>query len=146
LIKVKYIKEEDRVKLLRKEEAESNKMMSSASLDSLEEIAAIKQEATRDESHNDLAVFDEEKMIKDFISERDMFIQRHKQKKRIIFNQESSEPSKVDILEISQIALKDFIQKNRINPKIFTFDKSLEDYRPQMNKRVYFLQKSVMLL
>jgi hypothetical protein len=120
--------------------------MSNASIDSLEEIATIRQEASRDEALNDQAVFDEEKMIKDFISERDMFIQSHKQKKRIIFNQESSEPSKVDILEISQIALKDYIQKNRIHPKIFTFDKSLDDYRAQMNKRVYFLQKSVMLL
>ena len=53
-------------------------MMSNASLDSLEEIATIRQEASRVEALNDQAVFDEEKMIKDFISERDMFIQRHK--------------------------------------------------------------------
>lgn len=87
MIKVKYIKEEDRIKKLREEEVESNKLMSNASIDSLEEIAAIKQEAARDESLNDHAlVFDEEKMIKDFISERDMFIQRYKQKKRMIFN------------------------------------------------------------
>ena len=85
-------------------------------------------------------------MIKDFISEREMFISRHKQKKRIIFNQDSSEHSKLDVLEISQIPLKDFIKKNRIHPKIFSFDRSLEDYRPQMNKRIYYLQKSVMLL
>ena len=87
MIKVKYIKEEDRIKKLREEEVESNKLMSNASIDSLEEIAAIKQEAARDESLNDhAAVFDEEKMIKDFISERDMFIQRYKQNKRMIFN------------------------------------------------------------
>lgn len=38
LIKVKYIKEEDRLKELRKAEAEAKTMKSNASIDSLEEI------------------------------------------------------------------------------------------------------------
>ena len=131
IIKVKYIKEEDRIKELRRAEAESSSLMKqNASLDSLEEIVQIKKDIKDGSLSPKEYIFDEEKLIRDFISEREMFISRHKQKKRIIFNQESSEPTKVDVLEISQIPLKDFIKKNRIHPKIFSFDRSLEDYRP----------------
>jgi hypothetical protein len=115
---------------IRKDEAEKNLLKYNTSLDSLEEIREMKLEAKDDSLSPKEFRLDEEKLIKDYISERDMFIKRHQQKKRIIFNQESNEQSKVDVLEISQIPLKDFIKKNRIHPKIFTFDKSLEDYRP----------------
>lgn len=87
IIKVKYIKEEDRIKELRKAEAESSSLMKqNASLDSLEEIVQIKKDMKDGNLSPKEYVFDEEKLIRDFISEREMFISRHKQKKRIIFN------------------------------------------------------------
>jgi hypothetical protein len=64
-------------------EAEANIMKSHASLDSIEETMQIKKDGSLSPIDGEI---DEDKMIRDFISERDMFIQRHKQRKRIIFN------------------------------------------------------------
>jgi hypothetical protein len=54
----------------------------------LEEIVSIKKDMKDSSLSPDQFIFEEEKLIRDFISEREMFISRHKQKKRIIFNQE----------------------------------------------------------
>jgi len=68
------VKEEDRVNELRKEEAAKSMQKSIVSVDSMDEIVQIKKQ---EESPKEVEL-DEEKLIKDFVSEREMFISRHK--------------------------------------------------------------------
>ena len=67
---------------------------------------------------------DEEKYIIDYVTERDIFILKNKKKHRIIFNLDniSEKEMRQNLIEISNMSIKDFLKNNRITPKLFHFD------------------------
>jgi hypothetical protein len=45
-------------------------------------------------------MFDEERLIQDFISERDLFISKNRKKNRLIFNMTGDDKGPVNVVEI----------------------------------------------
>jgi hypothetical protein len=84
---------------------------------------------------------DWERLVIDFVSERDLFIQKHKRKNRLILSLNNPNEA-LNVVEISQLSLKDFMKSNRISPKVFSgppHQQKEELLRNPMNKRQYYL-------
>lgn len=112
-----------------------------------EKIQAKNEKLNEEISKSDNIALDHEKCIIDYISERDLFILKNKKKHRIIFNLDniSENESQTNLLEIASLKVADFLKNNRITPKLFHFDQ-FEMIRSPLNKKFYYLQKSVILL
>jgi hypothetical protein len=78
-----------------------------------------------------------------------MFILKNKKKQRIIFNLDNigEKGSNTNLIGLASMSIQDFLKNNRISPKLFHFDQfEPTKHQSQFNKRLYYLQKSAMLL